>query len=118
MSPHRDHQSEGFIRMMSGDLMLPSSLRKRVGNGGGGGSIYHNQQSNHKTSSWTPESEEKDDEMPRIPRLCMMENKDDPSMEEAKYDTEMLIVKSMTVSNKMKKVEVNKWLKKHAIEKT
>ncbi len=65
-----------------------------------------------------PESEEKDEEIPRIPRLCMMENKDDTNMEEAKYDTEMLIVKSMSVSNKMKEIEVNKWLKKHAIEKT
>jgi hypothetical protein len=54
-------------------------------------------QSGHKASSWAPESEEKE-EIPKIPRLCMMENKEDTSMEEAKYDTEMLILKAMTVS--------------------
>lgn len=64
-----------------------------------------------------PESE-KPEEMPRIQRLCMMDNKDDPSMEEAKYDTEMLILKSMTVSNQMKELHVNKWLNKHSQEKT
>jgi len=76
--------------MQSGDFNLPSPLRKR--NMGS-----NRMQSGHKASSWAPESEEKE-EIPKIPRLCMMENKEDTSMEEAKYDTEMLILKAMTVS--------------------
>ena len=97
--------------MMSGDFAIPSSLIKKniISNRLGSGT---------KSSSWVPESEEIEEDVPRIPRLCMMKNKDDMNMEEAKYDTEMLIMKSLTVSNQMKELHVNKWLKKHAIEKT
>ena len=109
-SPHRENFSE-VNRLMSGDFVLPSSLRKK-------NMVSNRLGSGKKSSSWVPESEENDEEVARIPRLCMMKNKDDMDMEEAKYDTEMLIMKSMTVSNQMKELHVNKWLKKHAIEKT
>jgi hypothetical protein len=109
-SPHRENFSE-LNRMMSGDFALPSSLTKK-------NMVSNRQGSAIKSSSWVPESEEHEEGAPRIPRLCMMKNKEDMDMEEAQYDTEMLILKSMTVSNQMKELHVNKWLKKHAVEKT
>jgi hypothetical protein len=48
----------------------------------------------------------------------MMENKDDSSVEEEKYDSEMCILKSTTVSKQMRESNVKNWFKKHAPEKT
>ena len=90
ISPHRDHFSE-VNRMTTAEFPISSSIRKK-------NMVSNRQLSGKKSSSWIPESEDNDEEIPRIPRLCMMQNKDDIDMEEAKYDTEMLMLKSMTVS--------------------
>ena len=66
-----------------------------------------------------PESVMEEEEViPRISRLCMMENKDDESLKEAKYDSEICILLSSTVSKQLRYTHVNNRFKRHAPDKT
>ena len=81
-----------------------------------GGVGFNMQQSGvPQSTSWVPpESEKQEEEIPRIPRLCLMDNTDDKSTEEAKYDSEMCILKATTVSRQLRDFHVKSWFKTHA----
>lgn len=48
----------------------------------------------------------------------MKENKDEESTEEEKYDAEMCILKSRTVSKQLQESHVKNWFKRHSPDKT
>jgi hypothetical protein len=88
--------------------MVKQSVRQQSGGRGG-----------PQSSSWVPPESVKEEVLiPRIPRLCLMEGKDDEDSEEAKYDSEMCILKSTTVSKQLRETHVKNWFKRHAPDKT